>query len=285
MISDAPIGDMLETALSSFQSAFDALSRIEESNNTPLLDRQFITDSFLVNRLTKAFKDWEERNKKSYLETEARGYNKQIGQIARVNADVEALEAEFERTLKKNTLPNFAFSILTIENYNDGEFLKYLSRDENGQYQKQVRTSELFLLDDSSELPEPKLEVFNRLVNIEARIRIQKKIVCEILIHTKNQLASKNRKWSSRDTSLQEFLETTLPGVFTEIEKVRGEIRQEAERKDNKDVDMEHESDFDDQDNNDEDMALPIEEAPEQLEAPETQEEPSPKTEMMDLNE
>ncbi|XXZ97617.1 hypothetical protein QA089_000090 [Meyerozyma guilliermondii] len=281
MISDAPIGDMLETALSTFQSAFDALSRIEDSNKTPSSDRQFIMDSFHVNRLTKAFKDWEERNKKSYLETEARGYNKQVGEIARVNTEVEALEANLERTLEKNTLPNFAFSISTIENYNDGEFLKYLTRDENGHYQKQVRTSEIFSLDVNSKLAEPEFEVFNRLINIEARIRLQKKIVCEILIHTKNQLASRNRKWSSRDTSLQEFLEATLPGVFTEIEKVRNEIRQEAERKDNKDVDMEHETDFDEQENNDEDMA-----APEQNdEAAEAQDETSSKPEMMDLNE
>ena len=164
MISDDSIGDMLETALSTFQSAFDALSRIEDSNKTPLLDRQFIMDSFHVNRLTKAFKDWEERNKKSYLETEARGYNKQVGEIARVNTEVEALEANLERTLEKNTLPNFAFSILTIENYNDGEFLKYLTRDENGHYQKQVRTSEIFLLDVNSKLAEPEFEVFNRLI-------------------------------------------------------------------------------------------------------------------------
>lgn len=284
MISDAPIGDMLETALSTFESAFDALSRIEDSNNTPLLDRQFITDSFLVNRLTKAFKDWEERNKKSYLETEARGYNKHISQIARVNTEVEALEADFERNLRKNTLPNFAFSILTIENYNGGEFLKYLSQDENGQYQKQVTTSEIFLLDESSKLPEPEFKVFNRLINIEARIRLRKKIVCEILIHTKNQLASKNRKWSARDTSLQEFLETTLPGVFTEIEKVREEIRQEAERKDNKDVDMEHESEFDEQENNDEEMA-PTDPPGQIDEVHEAQDESSSKPEMMDLNE
>lgn len=273
MISEDSINEMLDTAISTFDSAFDALSRAEGKEYTTLLDRKYIADSFLVNRLTKAFKDWEERNKRTYLDTEARSYNRQVGQMARLNSRIESLEGEYERVIQKNSLPSFVFSLQAVQQYENGALLKYLKQDGSGHYPLQVNTSDIFLLGENTNLMEPNFEVFNRLVNIEARIRIQKKIICEVLTHTKNQLASRNRKWTARDVSLLDFLETTLPGIFADIDKVRLEIQQEAERKENRDVDMENDSESEEQENNDEDDQL------------ESRAESPSKVDMMDVNE
>lgn len=239
MLDDAALSSMLDTALDTFKSAFDALSRID-AGSSPLEDRQYITDSFLANRLSKAFKDWEENRKRTYLEKEARAYNRQVGQLAMVNTKVEALEAEHQRISGKNTLPDFVFSINAIEKYDNGSLLQHIKQDPDGMYPRQVHTREIFLLQENSPLPEPDFAMFSRLVNIEATIRIEKKIVCEVLTHAKNQLASRNRKWSARDSSLQQFLEKTLPEMFAEIDKVREEMG--ADEKRDKDWDMELET-------------------------------------------
>lgn len=193
----------------------------DKVNDIKKLQREFLLDSFRVNRFHKDYKDWENKTKDAFIENEIKGYNNKLGQMSRLNFETEKLDKEYEGLRDTVKLPECRLSIQTIKLYNDGTLLKYIEKDAEGEYPLTVDISELFSLDSDSKLPQPDFAVFNRLINIEYRLRIQRKVKYEIILSVKQQLTAKNKKWSSRDSELNYFMTRKLVDIMNEVEKVR----------------------------------------------------------------
>ncbi|KRZ98909.1 uncharacterized protein AC631_05327 [Debaryomyces fabryi] len=193
----------------------------EKVNDVKKLQREFLLDSFRVNRFHKDYKEWENKSKDTFIENEIKGYNNKLGQMSRLNFETEKLDKEYEGLRDTVKLPECRLSIQTIKLYNDGLLLKYIEKNSDGEYPQTVDISELFSLDSNSKLPQPDFTVFNRLLNIEYKLRIQRKVKYEILLSVKQQLTAKNKKWSSRDSDLNYFMTRKLVDIMNEVEKVR----------------------------------------------------------------
>lgn len=230
--------------------------------------RQFLLDSFAANKLNKQYKQWEAAERDSFVNNEVLAYNKRVAQMARLNDEVEALDREYDGLRNSISLPDFRFSIQTIQEYENGRFLQNVPQSADGKVPLQVRLNELFSLDSGLETPTPTFAEFSKLVNLEYRLRMQRQIKYEVLLVVKQQLTAKNKKWAARDSSLNQFMTRDLPSMFDEVAKIK---QSEYE-------DLRHYNDDDDDDETDQEngyqdeMAEHEETGPENDEGPENEE-------------
>lgn len=206
------------------------------------LQREFLLDSFRVNRFHKEYKAWENKDRDIFIGNEIKGYNNKLGQMSRLNFETEKLDKEYESLRETVKIPVCRLSIQTVKLYDEGKLLQYVVKNANDEYPSSVDIKELFSLDTNSNLPPPDFKVFNGLLNIEYKLRIQRKVKYEILLSVKQQLTAKNKKWSSRDSELNYFMTRKLINVMNEVEKVR-----KSEYEDLKDFDYENNEDEEDE--------------------------------------
>ena len=193
----------------------------EKVNDIKRLQREFLLDSFRVNRFHKGYKEWENKSKDVFIENEIKGYKNKVGQMSRLNFETEKLYKVYEGLRDTVKLPTCQLSIQTVKLYDEGSLLQYIEKNAEGEYPPTVDISELFSLDSNSTLPPPDFNIFNRLLNIEYKLRIQRKVKYEILLSVKQQLTAKNKKWSTRDSELNYFMTRKLVDIMNEVEKVR----------------------------------------------------------------
>lgn len=210
----------------------------EEMIEIKKMQRLFLLDSFKVNKFHKDYKSWENKEVNTFIDTEAYQYNKRLGKMARLNDDIEISEKEYDKLRNTIKLPSFLFSLQTIEAFQDGKLLKYLEKNESGQYPSKVDLNDLFSLNPNSNLMTLKYDVFNQLINIEYRLRMQRQIIYEILFEVKQQLTLKNQKWASRDSILNQFMSKDLPHMFEAVSKIKQNESEDLRDFDNDDEDV-----------------------------------------------
>lgn len=71
-------------------------------------------------------------------------------------------------------------------------------------------------------LPFPQFEEFNRLVNAEYRLRIEKRIKYEILEVVRNRLATSTEKWKARVARLDKFFDG-VDEIANEVDTIQAE--------------------------------------------------------------
>ncbi|KAK6453844.1 uncharacterized protein RJT20DRAFT_143194 [Scheffersomyces xylosifermentans] len=230
----------LQETLSSYDSAHELLQLNGEIINEtgPLsqdrihtgqsLKKKFILDSFKVSKVQKEYKEWEHSQTDSFIKNEITAYNKTVSESARLNIKIDTLTEQFEELNSTVHLPRFTFSIQTLLKFGDEKLLEYLEKDEDGEYPSTVEVDQLFSVDSKSNLPFPDYKVFYDLVNLEYRLRAEKRIKYEILVLIRNQIALNNTKWATRDNYLSDFLKKQIPTVIGEIESIK---TSEAENK------------------------------------------------------
>ncbi|ABN68050.2 predicted protein [Scheffersomyces stipitis CBS 6054] len=232
--------ELLESSrvLSNEKSPIDdeGISRLQESK------KKFILDSFRVSKVQKEYKEWERRQTDSFVKNEITAYNKTISESARLNIKVDKLMRDYEILHGSVKLPSFTFSIETLKKFGNDEFLGNLQKDENGEYPSKIHLHQVFSADSKSSLPFPDFQVFYDLVNLEFRLRTEKRIKYEILVLIRNQIAVNNTKWTARDNHLSDFIGKRLYSEISEIEKIRVS---EAQMKENES----DESEYDPEDN------------------------------------
>ncbi|ODV81192.1 uncharacterized protein CANTADRAFT_25415 [Suhomyces tanzawaensis NRRL Y-17324] len=191
-----------------------------ESTGVQALKRLFILDSFKIDRFQKSLREWESIQSENFVRTEIDTYNKITGQMSRVNGHVEQLTTELETLKRSAELPAFRFSRQTLQEYG-GNILDRIPKDETGDYQSVIEIDQIYSLDPQSNLPFPEFKEVNKLINIEYRLRLERRIKYEILVLIKNQIVANNNKWSARDRELNDFLLNKLAGVIDEVEKIK----------------------------------------------------------------
>ncbi|KAK6462755.1 hypothetical protein DFJ63DRAFT_336060 [Scheffersomyces coipomensis] len=194
----------------------------EIANQLQTLKKQFILDSFNVNKVIKDYKDWDHQYTQDFINYEIFNYNKVLTDNNRLQQEVDKLTGIYEELYNKVSLPDIEFSIQTLIQFNDEEILRQLPRDENGSYPKIIHINQLFSLDPKSELSFPDYKKFQKLTDIEYRLRASKRLKYEILLFIKNQVSVNNTKWSKRDNELKTFLNQKLPKVFDEVNVIKG---------------------------------------------------------------
>lgn len=185
------------------------------------LQKQTLLDSFTVKKFHREYKEWENSTRNAFVEGQVKAYNKKYAQISRLHSQSSGLEDTLRDLRAAIRLPKFLFSIQTLEQYEDGKLLEVVEKDANGEYPRRVGIDQLFSLDPSSVLPHPSYQEFNKLVNMEYRMRTQLQIKYEVLLRIKTSLAAKNSQWATRDSTLNKFITQELPKVVQEVERIK----------------------------------------------------------------
>lgn len=185
------------------------------------IQKQALLESFAVKKFHRDYKEWENSARSHFVNSEVRAYNQKYAQISRLHTDSSDLEGTLQDLRTAILLPAFKFSIQTLQEYENGELLQHIEKDSNGEYPRTVNTDQIFSLESNSTLPHPTYQQFNRLVNIEYRLRMQLQIKYEVLLRVKASLAAKNSQWATRDSSLNKFITTDLPKVIEEVARIK----------------------------------------------------------------
>lgn len=184
------------------------------------IQKRALLDSFAVKRFHLDYQEWQSARTDNFVEAEARPYNHQLATLSRLYTDFEVLQLSLSDLRDRTRMGNFHFSIQTIESYNGGELLARVS-PVDGQLPRRVAVSDLFSLERDSSLPPPSFQTFNRLVNLEFRLRMMAQIKYEVLLRAKRDLSSKNTQWATRDVALNKFLTEDFQKVYDEVERTR----------------------------------------------------------------
>lgn len=195
-------------------------NKLVEEGAIEAAQTQFMLDSFRVNKFHKDYKTWESKEIDTFVDDEVLVYNKQLGKMARINEEIEILETEYDKVRRQIKIPSFKFSIQTIQKYNEGELLRFVDQID-GKYPSTVDSTSIFSLSSESNLLPLDFSMFNRLLNIEYRLRMERQIKYEVLVVAKQQLTAKNQKWATRDSALNQFITKDLQHMLDEVSKIR----------------------------------------------------------------
>ena len=208
--------------------------------------RSFILDSFKLTLFQTKFKTWEHSYTANFTETTISQYNKLLGQMAICNSRKESMDKEYSLLMSSVELPQFEFSKEAYERSFGNETTE---TEESRETQKKAikkngssdRTKSLLSIDSpftensshstldhiysvspSSPLPFPQFEEFNRLVNAEYRLRIEKRIKYEILEVVRNRLTTSTEKWKARVARLDKFFDG-VDEIANEVDTIQAE--------------------------------------------------------------
>ncbi|PVH15780.1 uncharacterized protein CXQ87_003634 [Candidozyma duobushaemuli] len=248
MVQEADLKQQAEQLGSSVDS-IDELLRLGgdlckgdvDSDKIKAAQRQALLDSLKVKRFHKSYKQWENQRRDDFIEKEVRAYNKKYAQVTRLHTELAELDEKYRDMKKSVSLPAFNFSKQTLKEFEEGRLL------EGFEDKSSISLDSLYSLDPSTQTP-PDYQTFNKLMNLEFRLRTISQIKYEVLLRVRTHLTSKNSQWAKRDASLNEFLRSVREKI-DEVKKIRT-----AESQDLRDVDAELDIDFsDDEDHEKED--------------------------------
>lgn len=212
-----------------------------DSDKIKAAQRQALLDSLKVKRFHKLYKQWENQRRDDFIEKEVRAYNKKYAQVTRLHTELAELDEKYRDMKKSVLLPAFNFLKQTLKEFEEGRLL------EGFEDKSLISLDSLYSLDPSTQTP-PDYQTFNKLMNLEFRLRTISQIKYEVLLRVRTHLTSKNSQWAKRDALLNEFLRSVREKI-DEVKKIRT-----AESQDLRDVDAELDIDFsDDEDHEKED--------------------------------
>ncbi|KAI5970673.1 hypothetical protein CANMA_000264 [Candida margitis] len=244
----------LERNIETFKSAHDILDLSKDllqDGSTPepaqvrLSKRNYIIDSFNLEKTHKQYKNWENETRLAFIKEDIVSYNQVVAKIANVNQKLDESSNSYEVLAKNIKIPDFTISIKTLENYGDEELLE-LGRS----YQTaNLQLVQLFSLNAANENKLfPDFQVIQELINIEFRLRVEKRVHLEILMSMKNKIQTQNKSWTVRDNQLREFIDIKVQQMIETVEKAnaednkaRGEEEEEEEDDDDDDEDEDEE--------------------------------------------
>lgn len=227
--------NLLDSTLETFDSAKklldineQLLKSVNSSENAPSsselqqVKKNFILDSFKINKAQKELKDWENDCRNRVIDTETVEYNETLGKISSINLKIGQESYTYEALSGSIALPKFIISRRTLETLNDESLLK-IAQAGRDQLPRHVQLSDLFSLDSSSALPTPDFKRISQLINIEYRMRLEKRLKLELLTLIKQKLDNENRSWTKNLSYLNNFINKSVPEAIAEVEKIKSE--------------------------------------------------------------
>lgn len=284
MVNTAPSKDLeetidflqreLEKSIESFGSAYELLQCNDQlmNNATDLnlqgIKKKFILDSFKVSKIHKDYREWEHEQKERFIGNDIKEYNRMTGKMFRVNDSLEKSTEKFEKLSSSVRLPEFELSIKTLQLYGDESLLESC-KDKNGEYPRSVKLNQLFSLEKASSLPFPDYKIINQLINLEYRLRIERRLKYEVLKLIKNQILVENSRWTTRNNYLEGFFNKRLPEAIEEVEKIKNESMKEhelssASSEDEREEDLDENLHEEDEEEEEEDDEIEIEQTKEE---------------------
>lgn len=219
------------------------------------VQKQTLLDSFAIKKFHRDYKEWSNGSIDQFIDSEVKMYNRKFAQMARLHTDVLELEGKYADLRKTISLPPFHFSTQTLQAFEGGRLLERIQK-EKGRYPSKISLDQLYSVDRNSKLPPPVFAEFNKLVNLEFRLRMLRQIKHEVLLRVKSHLTAKNTQWASRDAALNLFLTRDLPKVVEEVAKTKSSEYEDLKY-------YEEDYDMEDSQNEEEEVVEDEEEAPE----------------------
>lgn len=221
------LGDLqqvLEECLSSFESAYEMLDSNKamvtgETTHKLVDNKQYILDSFKVNRAVNSYKHWEREGIDQMINEDFVEYNKTKAELSRLDNEYSQFILENDGIRTSVKLPKFQFSYQSLKLVGDEELLARIEGEP-----ELVDISDIYSVNPKDDLPFPEDAVIKQLINMEYRVRMEKRLRYEIAQGIKHQIISNNSKWNARDTAIEDFVSKKLPSVIKEVENTLGEI-------------------------------------------------------------
>ncbi|CCG23409.1 hypothetical protein CORT_0D05710 [Candida orthopsilosis Co 90-125] len=245
------LSSSLERNLETFRSAHDLLNlskdllqndNIPDQANIRLTKRNYIVDSFKLDKSHKEYKNWESETRLRFIKNDIVNYNQVVAKIAKANQKLNESSNTYETLAKTIQIPDFTVSIETLEKYGDEKLLE-LGKSYGIANLQLVQLFSLNADDETKLFPE--FSIIQDLINIEFRLRVERRVHLEILMLMKNKMQSQNRTWTVKDNQLKEFLDIKVKQMIETVEQTNAE--------DNKEREDEEDNDDDDDDDDDED--------------------------------
>ncbi|CAI5756090.1 unnamed protein product [Candida verbasci] len=247
----------LITQLENTLDAFDSARELIHLNNSILISnenlinlkaikKKYILDSFIISRFQKEFKEFQYDEKLETMDMKNFDYNKIVGEISRLNTKLDTSFTDFEKLSRQVKIPQFKISVETLTHLNDAELLKIAQNSISENTDKNVELNQLFSLKEDAVLPFIDYSRINKVINLEFRLRLRKRLNYELLTFLKNQLQYENKLWIQREQSLSEFLTKPLADTLTQVERIINESNKENDAR----AESEEEEDDDEDDYN-----------------------------------
>ena len=98
--------------------------------------------------------------------------------------------------------------------------------------------------------------MINQLINIEYRLRLEKRIQLELLTLIKQKLNSENREWAKNLDSLDRFITQSIPEAISQVERIKAQELDARSKKIEQESDSldDEESEIQDVERDDDDM-------------------------------
>lgn len=217
------------------------LNKDDHANELARAQKNALIDSVSINKFHRKYKEWQNSRIDSFITNEVTAYNKRYAEMSRLHSEILEREGRFNRLQQRIRLPQLEFSYQTLSQYADGKLLEHVPREANGEHPKRVPIEQIFSLYADSELPQPTLDMFRDLINLEYRLRLVSQIKYELLLKVKTHLTTKNSQWAKRDQDLNDFISKDFAHILSEIDKIK-----KSEHEDLKYFDYDYDMDIDD---------------------------------------
>lgn len=196
-------------------SSFDSAERLLADAGNAQLRKAFVLDSVRIHRFHKSYKAWEAQQRAEYVDTQIAAYNQKVGQVARVGFETDQLRTQYLELARQITLPHFRLAVELVAQFDHGRLMPNVPAGCTD-----VALDQIFTLEANGNLAQPNLETMQKLLDIEFRLRVERRMKYEFLQEVKQQLAARNTKWAARDAALAEFMQR-LTEVAGEVERIR----------------------------------------------------------------
>lgn len=224
----------MEDTITRVEQTYDSIKNLLENLGTEersKFHRQSIIDSFLISQFrvecSKVYND----HKQNIINNEIANYNKKLGQMYKLNYDIEKITQEFESKQKQIKLPDLRVSLTTIKDFDVTLYEKIIK---DGYTEQQVNIKDIFRLDGDDLLDYDK---FKAIVNIEYKKRMERIIKYEILLKIKRDVNSINNQWGVRNQDLDKFINKDVKAIMKRIEEIRNiEFEVDDEEEDEEDL-------------------------------------------------
>ncbi|KAL7666249.1 hypothetical protein ABC855_g1843 [[Candida] zeylanoides] len=196
-------------------SSFDSAERLLADAGNAQLRKEFVLDSVRIHRFHKSYKAWEAQQRAEYIDTQIAAYNKKVAQVARAGFETDQLRSQYLELARQITLPHFRLAVQSVAQFDHGRLMPSVPAGCTD-----VALDDIFTLAADGSLAPPHLETLQELLDIEFRLRVERRLKYEFLQEVKQQLAARNKKWAARDAALAEFMQR-LAEVADEVARIR----------------------------------------------------------------
>lgn len=219
------IDDVAITCNKACESAMQLLRVLEQTakgldseSSIADLRRETIVDSAEIRRVHARIHAHNSERSQAMVDKYALPYNKHVVQCRRASDERVAAEKEIKRLVDAVPFSRFRILMQLLEAFDNGSLLDRAGKDAQGNPPKLVPINAIFVHPTQRDTAIIDLDTdFNKLIEVEAKLRIRLRAQCELLYVMRHQLIIERDTWRRRSAAIASFLDEGMRKIANEI--------------------------------------------------------------------